>query len=136
MKKIFLMTVIGLLLAVSNLKAQNSFQYQYFDTLDNAVALTYTIDPSWLGDKTWDVSYTIQADSVSGGTAGLAYLQVSNWTTGSYWHTLSTTTINGVQTLALTEDEIRFKRMRLYVTGGGTQRTFVRFAIVGVRKYY
>jgi hypothetical protein len=134
MKKILVLLALVLTFAFNSVSAQKNFHYEYFDTLDNAVALTYTIDPSFLGDNVWDVSFTLQADSVSGGTAGLAYIQVSNWATGNYWHTISTTTINGVQTLALVEDEIRFKRMRLYVTGGGTQRTFVRLGVNGVRK--
>jgi len=134
MKKIFVLLALVLTFAFNSVSAQKNFHYEYFDTLDNAVAITYTIDPSVLGDNVWDVSYTIQADSVSGSTAGVAYFQVSNWRTGSYWHTLSSTTINGVQTLALVEDELRFKRARLYVTGGDTQRTFVRFAINGVKK--
>jgi len=134
MKKIIVFIALVLTVALSSVNAQKNFHYEYFDTLDNAVAITYTIDPSFLGDNVWDLSYTIQADSVSGGTAGIAYVQVSNWAEGNYWHTLSTTTINGVQTLALLEDEIRFKRMRVYVTGGGTQRTYFRFAINAVRK--
>jgi len=134
MKKIFLFLSIALVFAVPSVKAQ-SWNYQYFDTLDNSAALTYTIDPSWLGKSVWDISTTLQADSVSGGTAGVAYFQVSNHDTGNYWITLFSTTINGVQTLAFTEDELRARRARLYVTGGGTQRTFVRFAINAVKKY-
>jgi len=134
MKKIFVLLALVLALAVGKVNAQKQFHYQYFDTLTNAVALTYTVDPSFLGDNVWDASFTIQADSISGGTAGIAYIQVSNWTTGNYWHTISSTTINGVQTLALVEDELRFKRMRFYVTGGGTQSTFVRIAVNAVKK--
>lgn len=134
MKKILVLLALVLTFALGSVNAQKQFHYQYFDTLDNAVALTYNIDQEVLGDNVWDVSYTIQADSVSGSTAGVAYFQVSNWKTGNYWHTLSTTTINGVQTLALVEDELRFKRARLYVTGAGTQRTYVRFAINAVKK--
>ncbi len=134
MKKNFVLLALGLILALTSVSAQKNFHYEYFDTLDNAVAITYTIDPSFLGDNVWDISTSLQCDSISGGTAGIAYFQVSDWTTGSYWHTLFQTTINGVQTLAFTEDELRAKRCRLYVTGGGTQRTFVRFAINGVKK--
>jgi hypothetical protein len=79
------------------------------------------------------ISITLQADSVSGSTAGVMYFQVSNMAAGSYWVTVSSTTINGVQTTALVEDILYCKRARLYFTGGGTQKTYVRFGIHAVK---
>jgi hypothetical protein len=48
---------------------------------------------------------------------------------GDYWVTLSSTTINGVKTTATVEDILYYRRVRLYFTGGGTQKTYVRFGI-------
>lgn len=139
MKKLLVFIGLAFVLALSTARpalAQNSFQYEYYDTLDNATAIYYYIDNAGMVSNDYYISTTLQADSVSGSTAGVAYFQISNHATGNYWITLFQTTINGVQTVAYTEDILSARRARLYVTGGGTQRTYVRFAIHAVKRSY
>jgi hypothetical protein len=136
MKKLFLTITIALGLFFSQKSiAQDYFNYEFIDTVSNSTAVSYVIDFKDLAKYNYEICTTLQADSLSGGTAGVAYVQVSNHDTESLWQTLYSTTINGVQTLALTEDIVYARRIRLYVTGGGTQSTKITWAIKGVRKF-
>lgn len=66
----------------------------------------------------------IYADSLSGSTAGTAYIEVANVANPNLWYPVQSYTVNGVQTTAHFEDtDFSNSKWRLRVTGGGTQST-------------
>jgi len=132
MKKLFL--IIAVLLAGLTVHAQNAFTVTHSETLTDADTITYVLDFKDLSKADYYISSHIQADSVSGSTAATAYLQVSNQSSGNYWYSLDTVTVNGVQTIDFHEDEVRAVRVRMYVLSTGTQSTTFRWGLHAVPK--
>lgn len=132
MKKIILVIVSALFFAfIAN--AQPYFNLSKYDSISNSTAPTTELTFPGISSGMYSYSITLQADSISGSTAGVMYFQVSNMPSGNYWKTVSSTTINGVQTTALLEDTLCARRARFYFTGGGTQKTYLRYGIHAVR---
>lgn len=132
MKKIIFLFVLVIGIAVAA-NAQPYFNLSKYDSISNSTAPTTELTFPGISSGMYSYSITLQADSISGSTAGVMYFQVSNMSTGNYWKTVSSTTINGVQTTALLEDTLCARRARFYFTGGGTQKTYLRYGIHGVR---
>lgn len=132
MKK--LVFLFALMFAVISVNAQRDFVFTHSDTLTNADTLSYVIDINDLKKADFYYSNFFQADSISGGTAGTAYFQVSNHSSGDYWYNLDTITINGVQTKDWGTGTLQALRARWYIITSGTAVTVVRFSTRGVPK--
>lgn len=132
MKKLFI--IISIVLGFAMTANAQSFSYQRYDSLVNADTISFVINPAGLKTGDYYYSTSLQADSISGSTAGTCWFQVSNWTTGDYWHSVDTVTINGVQTLDFSTGVLQAARARFYMISTGSQKTYVRFAIHAVKR--
>jgi len=124
--------ILILFLAAFAAKAQNAFTVTHYDSLVDADTVTYVLDFDALKESDFYISSHIQADSSTGSTAATAYLQFSNQTSGDYWYSAATVTIDGVQTVDYTEDTLNANRLRLYVLSTGTQKTYLRWGLHAV----
>lgn len=142
MKKIFAILVFLLTLAFVNVNAQvldNEVYYSYsftVDTCTNAETINFTFPHAIEGLYYYE--WQLVADSLSGSTAGTAYLKEGAGESTDYSNlTGKTITVNGVQTSEVLQGTVYGTRQRLAITSSGTQSTkyTVHVTFKAVNKY-
>lgn len=125
MKKSILFSLLLCIVAFSA-SAQRYFDLIKADTLTNQDTLIFTTSPVLI-DVPYYYSIHVACDSLSGATAGTAYLQVCNDRTGTNWYSVQSLTIDGTLSEALWEGILYARRVRLYfITPSGTRSVQAR----------
>jgi hypothetical protein len=133
---VILLAAIGFMAA----NAQNrDFYYQVFDldTVTNAGTVTFVFDKATALEGLYEYSWQVEADSLSGSTAAVAYLEESNDYLGTTYTPVSekTVTIDGPgNSDGILTGTMYGTRQRLRVVGTGTQSTKVYVAVVYKKK--
>lgn len=102
--------------------AQSSTIQEKFsvDTLVDAETITFA--PTTKFTQAGDYGLYIVADSLTGSTDAIAYLDVAAYGTDD-WVPIQSFTIDGVQTVITKESKLYANKIRLRVVGSGTQTT-------------
>lgn len=130
MKRFFLFAAL-LLFVLSAAQAQvlrKSFEIYSLPqaTLTNAATLTF--DAGYLVPNTYDLSWQVEIDSVSGTPAGTVYLEGSNCSNCSDWSVYASYTIlaTAAQDTTFVASYFPYYRARVRIAGTGTQSQLVR----------
>ena len=127
MKYVFLSILLAISLSAS---AQTTTGYLGPDTITAGQSATlYPVGTSWATnlqdlDKVVGLEVVVQVDSLSGATAGTAYVQYCYDDDCTITYNAATGTVNGVTTTLRTEDEIfNARKWRVVVTNTGATQS-------------